>query len=70
MVSGVRSDVAVKLYGDDLDVLVAKGQEIEAILSRIPGSADVRVEQVTGQPVLQIKLDQQQWPATACPPRS
>lgn len=60
MVSGIRSDVAVKLYGDDLDVLVAKASEIEAILNQVPGSADVRAEQVTGQPVLQIKLNQQQ----------
>jgi cobalt-zinc-cadmium resistance protein CzcA len=58
MVSGVRSDLAVKLYGDDLDVLVAKGKEIEAILNQIPGSADVASEQITGQPVLQIKLNQ------------
>ncbi len=60
MVSGVRADVAVKFYGDDLDVLAAKGKEIEAILNRISGSADVSTEQLTGQPVLQIKLDQQQ----------
>jgi len=60
MVSGVRADVAVKLYGDDLDTLAAKGQEIEAILNRIPGSADVSTEQLTGQPVLQIKLNQEQ----------
>jgi cobalt-zinc-cadmium resistance protein CzcA len=60
MVSGVRGDVAIKLYGDDLDVLVAKGKEIEAIISKIPGSADVSVEQITGQPVLEIKLDQEQ----------
>jgi cobalt-zinc-cadmium resistance protein CzcA len=60
MVSGVRADVAVKLYGDDLDTLAAKGQEIEAILTRIPGSADVSTEQLTGQPVLQIKLNQEQ----------
>ncbi len=60
MVSGVRSDLAVKLYGDDLDILAAKGKEIEAILNQIPGSADVASEQITGQPVLQIKLNQQQ----------
>ena len=52
------ADVAVKLYGDDLDVLAAKGKEIEAILNQIPGSADVASEQITGQPVLQIKLNQ------------
>ncbi|HEY2827244.1 MAG TPA: efflux RND transporter permease subunit, partial [Pirellulales bacterium] len=60
MVSGVRADVAIKLYGDDLDVLTAKGKEIEAILNQIPGNADVASEQITGQPVLQIKLNQQQ----------
>ncbi|HEV3300616.1 MAG TPA: CusA/CzcA family heavy metal efflux RND transporter [Planctomycetaceae bacterium] len=60
MVSGTRADVAIKFYGDDLDVLAAKGKEIEAIVNRIPGSADVSTEQITGQPVLQIKLDQQQ----------
>ena len=60
MVTGSRGDLAVKLYGDDLDLLAAKGKEIEAILSRIPGSADVRSEQITGQPVLQIKLNQEQ----------
>lgn len=60
MVSGIRTDVAVKLYGDDLEVLAAKGKEIEAILNRVPGNADVSTEQITGQPVLQIKLNQQQ----------
>ena len=60
MVSGVRADLAVKLYGDDLDVLAAKGKEIEAILEQIPGAADVASEQITGQPVLQIKLNQEQ----------
>ncbi|MEX2315674.1 MAG: CusA/CzcA family heavy metal efflux RND transporter [Pirellulales bacterium] len=60
MVTGVRTDVAVKLYGDDLEVLAGKGKEIEAILNRIPGSADVNTEQVTGQPVLEIKLRQEE----------
>lgn len=60
MVTGSRADVAIKFYGDDLDLLATKGKEIEAIISRVPGSADVSVEQTTGQPVLQIKLDQQQ----------
>ncbi len=60
MVTGVRSDVAVKLYGDDLKVLVDKAKEIEAILNRIPGAADVASEQITGQPVLEIKLNQEQ----------
>ena len=60
MVSGVRADLGVKLFGDDFDVLVEKAQEIEAVLRSIPGSADVSTEQITGQPVLQIKVDQEQ----------
>lgn len=58
MISGVRSDVAVKLFGDDFDVLVNKAGEIEKVLRSIEGSADVAVEQITGQPVLQIKVKQ------------
>jgi len=60
MISGSRLDVAVKLYGDDFDVLVRKAGEIERILKSIDGNADVSVEQVTGQPILQIKIDQDQ----------
>ncbi len=58
MISGVRSDVAAILYGDDLDVMVSKATEIEQILKSIEGAADVKVEQVTGQPVLQIRIRQ------------
>ena len=58
MISGVRSDVAVKLFGDDFDVLVDKAAEIERVLKSIDGNADVNVEQVTGQPVLQIIVKQ------------
>jgi cobalt-zinc-cadmium resistance protein CzcA len=60
MVSGVRAELGVKLFGDDFDVLVRKAAEIEAILKSIPGNADVNVEQVTGQPMLQIKVNQAQ----------
>jgi len=60
MVSGVRADLGVKLFGDDFDVLVEKAQEIETILQSIDGAADVNTEQVTGQPMLQIKIKQDQ----------
>lgn len=60
MVSGSRSDLAVKLFGDDFAVLTAKAAEIEAVLKTIPGNADVNTEQVTGQPSLQIDVDQDQ----------
>ncbi|MGB8931835.1 MAG: CusA/CzcA family heavy metal efflux RND transporter [Anaeromyxobacteraceae bacterium] len=57
MIAGVRSDVGVKVFGDDLDVLKATARELEAVVSRVPGAADVTVEQVTGQPVLQVTVD-------------
>ncbi|HEY1784444.1 MAG TPA: CusA/CzcA family heavy metal efflux RND transporter, partial [Pirellulales bacterium] len=60
MVSGVRADLGVKLFGDDFDVLVKKGHEIETILRSIDGAADVNTEQITGQPMLQIKVNQEQ----------
>lgn len=57
MVAGIRADVGVKLFGDDFEILKAKAREIEVILRRIPGAADVSTEQITGQPVLQIEVD-------------
>ena len=69
MTSGIRSDVAVMLYGDDLDILAAKGAEIEGLLRRLQGAADVAAEQITGQPVLQIKLDQDQLARYGVPAR-
>jgi cobalt-zinc-cadmium resistance protein CzcA len=57
LLSGVRADVAVKVFGDDLDALLATGAEIEAIVAAIPGAQDVKVEQITGLPVLQVTPD-------------
>jgi cobalt-zinc-cadmium resistance protein CzcA len=57
LLSGVRADVAIKVFGDDLDKLLGVGQSIEKVVSGIPGAADVGVEQVTGLPVLQITPD-------------
>jgi len=58
MISGVRSDLGVKLFGDDLKVLKDKAVVIKELLEKIPGNAEVNVEQVTGQPVLRIKVRQ------------
>jgi cobalt-zinc-cadmium resistance protein CzcA len=57
MIAGVRSDLGVKVFGDDLDVLKATAREVESVVRGIPGAADVTVEQVTGQPVLQVAVD-------------
>ncbi len=56
LIAGVRADVAVKLFGDDLEVLADTGKEVEAILKQIPGASDVKMEQVTGLPVLTFDL--------------
>ena len=70
MISGVRSDLAVKLFGDDLDVLKAKAAEIERVLKTIAGNADVSAEQITGQPVLQIKVKQETLARYGLPARA
>lgn len=58
MISGVRADFAVKLFGDDIRTLQAKAGEIDRILKSIDGNADVNVEPLTGLPILQIKVKQ------------
>ena len=54
LIAGVRSDVAVKLFGDDLDQLLESGGAVEEVVSTIPGAQDVKIEQVTGLPVLAV----------------
>lgn len=57
LISGVRADLAVKIYGDDLDILLAQAQAVLSQLQTIPGAADARIEQVTGLPMLSIEPD-------------
>lgn len=59
LISGVRSDVAVKLYGDDLQLLKAKADEVVALLRGIEGAADVKAEQIVGLPTLRVKLNRE-----------
>jgi heavy metal efflux system protein len=54
LIAGVRADVAIKLFGDNLDQLIESGQAITEIAEGIPGAADVKLEQVTGLPVLSV----------------
>jgi cobalt-zinc-cadmium resistance protein CzcA len=54
LISGVRSDLAIKIYGDDLDVLTAQAERIERILAEIPGAADVKTEQISGLPIMSV----------------
>lgn len=57
MLSGIRGDVGIKIYGEDFEKLVELGEQVEHLLLDIPGAADVAVEQITGQPTLQVALD-------------
>jgi cobalt-zinc-cadmium resistance protein CzcA len=59
MVTGVRSDVAVKVFGDDLETLKEKAEQIAKVAGTIPGAQDLRVERVTGQQYLSIEIDRQ-----------
>ena len=59
LISGVRSDVAVKIFGDDMDVLNKTGEEISSMLQKIPGASEVKVEQTTGLPMLTVNIDRQ-----------
>jgi len=57
LISGVRSDVALKIYGDDLAALERIAAAAVQVLSKVPGAADVKAEQSTGLPVLRVRID-------------
>lgn len=59
LISGVRSDVAVKIYGDDFNKMQRAAEQIANILKSIPGAADVKIAQTSGLPVLDIKIDRE-----------
>jgi len=55
LIAGVRTDVAIRIYGDDLDTLKAAGEQTSKLLATVPGARDVRVEQTTGLPMLSVE---------------
>ena len=57
MIAGIRSDVGIKIFGDDFEIMKAKAREIENVVRKVSGAADVSVEQVTGQPLVQVEVD-------------
>ncbi len=57
LISGVRSDLAIKIYGDDLEILLQQAQAVLSQIQTLPGTADARIEQVTGLPMLSIVPD-------------
>lgn len=55
LIAGVRTDVAVRVYGDDLELLAQIGEQVAAVLGAVPGAVDARMEQATGLPLLSIE---------------
>jgi cobalt-zinc-cadmium resistance protein CzcA len=57
LITGVRADIAIKIFGDDLDVLAKKGSEIGALIKNVRGAADVSVEKTVGLPEMSVQYD-------------
>ncbi len=60
MIAGIRADVGIKLFGDDLGLLESKAEEITRLVESIPGAADVSAEQLTGQPEMRLTIQREQ----------
>jgi cobalt-zinc-cadmium resistance protein CzcA len=58
MIAGIRTDLGIKVFGDDLETLRQAAAAIESILEETPGAADIYVEQTAGQPVVEVRVDQ------------
>ena len=58
MIAGIRTDLGIKIFGDDLEVLSRTATEAAALLETIPGAQDIYVEQITSQPILEVRADQ------------
>ena len=59
MVTGVRADIAVKVFGDDLDVLIDKANEVARVAQQIQGTGDIKVDRIVGQQNLNVTIDRQ-----------
>jgi cobalt-zinc-cadmium resistance protein CzcA len=57
LIAGVRSDIAVKVFGDDIDKLMEGGNRVAKLLEKVSGASDIKVEQATGLPMISIELD-------------
>lgn len=57
LITGVRADLAIKVFGEDLDILLEKALEIEGLAAKVPGAADIIVEKIDGLPQMRVKYD-------------
>ncbi len=70
MISGIRSDLGIKIYGDDFDELIRLSNLVQDILVDIDGASDIAVDQVTGQPTLRIRVDRKKIARYGIPARN
>jgi len=70
MIAGARGDIAIKVYGDDLEVLRRLGGEVQAVLAGMRGASEASVEQLTGQTFLQVRVDSQAMARYGVPTRN
>ena len=59
LIAGVRSDIAVKIFGDDTTTLNTEAEKIKLLIEKVPGAADVKIEQTTGLPMITVKPNMQ-----------
>ena len=59
LIAGVKSDIAVKIFGENLDVLFSKANEAAALVAKVPGAVDIKVEQIVGMPQLVVKYNRE-----------
>ena len=57
LITGVRADIAIKIFGPDLDILAKKGSEISTLIQNVPGAADITVEKIVGLPEMSVNYD-------------
>ncbi|MFT6941488.1 MAG: cobalt-zinc-cadmium resistance protein CzcA [Cyclobacteriaceae bacterium] len=57
LITGVRADLAIKIFGDDLEVLASKASEIERLIEDVPGASDITVEKIDGLPQMSVVYD-------------
>ncbi len=57
LITGVRADIAIKIFGEDLDILTRKANEIRDLIQDVPGAADITVEKIAGLPQMRVQYD-------------
>jgi heavy metal efflux system protein len=59
LISGVRSDVGIKIFGDDMDILQGAARQVQAAIRHVRGATDIKIEQIAGLPILTVRIDRQ-----------